>query len=350
MPPKLVVKPEDRVAAAIRLNSTLRHGSTGAVSVSAATLASQLSRSGELNGTVSLPQNDHPGVIYPVAPDLNARLARASAQWPDPKSNLVKVSDALRATAPEPITALLGVTSTTVPPPTILILEKTEKPNGRMQVTAQVDEFDGLSLVMVDVDLPGSHNKTWTRTQDWAGQPSPRSVTTWLTRPVSAGDWQIRVTANGIGGQQTVQTAHFTAVGPDSPAVAPAPTPAYDARTIAYAAANNIPPDAADKTLSAVEAISAGSWDVTWYGSVEVVLSPDGCKAVAALCSLVGSYSVSQLIAAVSSGPWYVVLIWGLILAQTVEIGGVLGSCASRGKNGKLCFNALVGLFYATEA
>lgn len=102
--------------------------------------------------------------------------------------------------------------------------------------------------------------------------------------------------------------------------------------------------------LAAINAIAHGSWTFTKYGSIEDIIAPQGCVAVAAACSLIASGAATKFVTAVTGGaPWWVILIWGLVVAQAAWIGAVTAKAARDNHKAALGWNAFCGLFYAYE-
>ncbi len=78
------------------------------------------------------------------------------------------------------------------------------------------------------------------------------------------------------------------------------------------------PESAEDPTANAAEALVAGDWDVSSsFGSVTVELSPRNCGLIASVAGGVAGYSGRKFVDSLFSGkPWYMPIIWGLIMAD----------------------------------
>jgi hypothetical protein len=334
---------------AIELNQTLLALSKNGV-VTGATLRKMLPNSSPTPLTV-LPPGAHV-IVYPLRVDQKERLDQLSSMYPDPRANQIRRSEALLATAPQKVLDLTGITPTEVPPPSVLVQQQDVGTGWFLDhwrmftLVYEVIDIDGILSCYVDV------NNTTAPTMDYRIQTyngidrHPCDSKQFLSIALSPGNYSGWISAQGISGKKTTQSFDFSIENPPPPS----PTSEYDARTIAMAKAWNVPNDTADSILKAAYAINAASWDVTWYGSIEVVLEPDVCKWVAALASAVATYAGNNFRQAIFGGPWYAILIWGLILADALEVSGILGACAANNKQGKLCWNAILGIFYAIEA
>jgi len=129
-----------------------------------------------------------------------------------------------------------------------------------------------------------------------------------------------------------------------------APAPAETAGPVS--ARENIPESLGDLARKAVEAFIGSDWHVSSrpWGTVSVDLNPRSCRALSALAGMVAVYGGKNFVKSLLSGkPWYMIVIWGLLAADTGYVGMVLSLCAANNRRARLYWNALTGIFYATE-
>jgi hypothetical protein len=110
-------------------------------------------------------------------------------------------------------------------------------------------------------------------------------------------------------------------------------------------------PPGTDAAIRAVEALASGDWNVSWsFGTVSVDMSPDNCRLVSTAASIVAGYGGKKFIDSLFSGkPWFMLVIWGLIVADAGYVSYVLSSCANNNHRGRLHWSIFTGVFLATE-
>jgi hypothetical protein len=129
-----------------------------------------------------------------------------------------------------------------------------------------------------------------------------------------------------------------------------APAPAETAGPVS--AREKIPESLGDLARKAVEAFIGSDWHVSSHpwGTVSVDLNPRSCRTLSALAGMVAVYGGKNFVKSLLSGkPWYMIVIWGLLAADTGYVGMVLSSCEANNRPARLYWNALTGIFYATE-
>src|SRR5262249_28515214 len=131
----------------------------------------------------------------------------------------------------------------------------------------------------------------------------------------------------------------------------PPPPGQYSARVYALQAdyknqGLNVSLDDVKKVADAADAVAGASWDIGGDG-IQLTLSAEQCKSVAIAAGVVASLGAEQTVKALTSGPWYAVLIWAAVAADFGIVASTLSQCASNGKRGKLIWVGLLGVLWA---
>ncbi|WML68246.1 MAG: hypothetical protein METHP_01845 [Methanoregula sp. SKADARSKE-2] len=152
------------------------------------------------------------------------------------------------------------------------------------------------------------------------------------------------------GGETVTAASSHSAAAITGPVTRVPAAPAETACPVS--ARENIPESLGDLARKAVEAFIGSDWHVSSrpWGTVSVDLNPRSCRALSALAGMVAVYGGKNFVKSLLSGkPWYMIVIWGLLAADTGYVGMVLSLCAANNRPARLYWNALTEIFYATE-
>ena len=323
----------------------------------------------KLQGTLSqkLPPNTEI-MVFPIRPGLEKRLNDIASKWPDPKSELIPNVEGLRAIAPQKVFDLVGMSMTSIPTPTVLIVNEGREPSPGdfvgleyrvfdmegiklIETTSQLLQLDGNGFAMYDNSgLPIYADIT--RTLEPFAPPYPQSVTRSISHPVNYGQLETTIRAESVSGKDARKISLFHASGPQGVIGQPSPPSLYTPDVVALAREFGITNEAANKLYRGVDALNSGQWSVTWYGSIEVELDTNQCNNVRILCTVLGAAEALVALAVLAGKlilPWYGILILALLLAQTWEIQIMMQRCVDHHSRGRIGFSVPTGLFYAYE-
>lgn len=303
---------------------------------------------------------------FSIRSDLKERLDALATKYPDPLNPKINAVESLRAIAPQEILDHLGITDTLSPPPVIVI-----KRHGRENVRG---EYDNLQICATDLEgldhltvTPISYKVDDSNCLVYDSRGNKVIAGLWFSIMVKSSPssrmlfwggncgiphcWlEINIEATNLAGETATYSFTYESLAPAQPSTPPtAPTTEYSDEAAAFARQHNLNPVSVQKLYNGCDALNEGNWSATWYGSIEVELSPDECEKIQILTEVIlgSEIAISIILATQAALNWQTVLILAGIMIQVSEIHFVMTECVKDNKPGKIGFNIPTGLFYA---